>query len=124
MFAVQFIGYICITLRILVQCVVMYVLHIYFIRRDFGRFAFAPNAEFAAGTMKENLRSVTKNREVQDLLRIFLLEEGACPIPPDCDIYDPYRTADGSCNNLDKPLLGRAFTAQKRLIDNAYDDSM
>lgn len=96
----------------------------YFIRRDSRRFSYASNAQFAAGTMKENLRSVTKDLELQVLFRNSFIKERACPIPKICDKYDPYRTADGSCNNLGRPLLGEAFTAQNRLIDNAYDDSM
>ena len=39
---------------------------------------------------------------------------------PVCDFQDPYRTADGSCNNLFNPLLGKSFTPQSRVIPNAY----
>nr|XP_022293504.1 peroxidase-like protein [Crassostrea virginica] len=39
---------------------------------------------------------------------------------PVCDSQDPYRTADGSCNNLFNPLLGKSFTPQSRVIPNAY----
>lgn len=41
---------------------------------------------------------------------------------PVCNPQDPYRTADGSCNNLFNPILGKAFTPQSRILPNAYDN--
>ncbi|CAC5420741.1 PXDN [Mytilus coruscus] len=35
-----------------------------------------------------------------------------------------YRTIDGTCNNLDKPNWGAAFTAQPRFIDEVYTDGV
>eukprot|EP00105_Crassostrea_gigas_P025286 XP_011445822.1 PREDICTED: peroxidase-like protein [Crassostrea gigas] len=43
---------------------------------------------------------------------------------PVCNPQDPYRTADGSCNNLFNPILGKAFTPQSRILPNAYDNSI
>lgn len=45
-----------------------------------------------------------------------------CLEPPICDPWDPYRTADGSCNNLYNTLLGKSFTPQARIVPNAYND--
>ena len=110
-------------------CFTHAIIYIFFIKRGSGgRLSFAPNAQFARfaqfadGNMKENLRRLTK--DLERLFRKVSIEKGICPMPPICDKHDPYRTADGSCNNLYSPLLGRALVAQKRLIDNAYDDSM
>ncbi|KAL5017891.1 hypothetical protein ScPMuIL_003613 [Solemya velum] len=41
-----------------------------------------------------------------------------------CNPYHPYRTADGSCNNLQHPAWGASSTAQLRLLGNAYDDKI
>ncbi|XP_071154950.1 salivary peroxidase/catechol oxidase-like [Mytilus edulis] len=35
-----------------------------------------------------------------------------------------YRTIDGTCNNLDKPNWGAAFTTQPRFIDEVYSDGI
>ncbi|XP_052093424.1 peroxidasin homolog isoform X2 [Mytilus californianus] len=35
-----------------------------------------------------------------------------------------YRTIDGTCNNLDKPYWGKAFTSQPRFIDEVYSDGV
>ena len=47
----------------------------------------------------------------------------SCPfIEPSCNMYSRYRTADGTCNNLNDATLGAALTRQRRMMDNAYDD--
>lgn len=48
--------------------------------------------------------------------------EPFCLHPPRCNPVYPYRTADGSCNNLFNPILGKAFTPQSRILPNAYDN--
>lgn len=48
--------------------------------------------------------------------------ERFCLDPPRCNPVYPYRTADGSCNNLFNPILGKAFTPQSRILPNAYDN--
>ncbi|CAG2251994.1 PXDN [Mytilus edulis] len=41
-----------------------------------------------------------------------------------CDENDPYRSADGSCNNLDYPEWGKSFTPQERFVPAHYEDGM
>lgn len=41
---------------------------------------------------------------------------------PDCNASSPYRTIDGSCNNLDYTWWGRSRTPYKRLLYPEYDD--
>ena len=40
----------------------------------------------------------------------------------ECDENSPYRTYDGSCNNLENPDWGKAFTPQGRLMPALYDN--
>ena len=50
-------------------------------------------------------------------------QPGTCPWPKyDCQRNWKYRSFDGSCNNLENPLLGRAFTPFKRLLPPQYGD--
>ena len=59
-----------------------------------------------------------------EVLEIFEQQSGdMCSVavyPHTCDSHDRYRSADGSCNNLDHSGWGMAFTSQERLIANAY----
>lgn len=41
-----------------------------------------------------------------------------------CDENYPYRSADGSCNNVDYPEWGKSFTPQERFIPAHYEDGM
>ena len=51
------------------------------------------------------------NRQVGDV----------CPNPSvTCESESPYRTADGSCNNINSPAWGMAGSQQRRLIQSAY----
>ncbi|CAI2340685.1 unnamed protein product [Caenorhabditis sp. 36 PRJEB53466] len=47
-------------------------------------------------------------------------------IAPDCSVnqcfHKKYRSMDGTCNNLQNPAKGAAFTAYSRLMPAAYDD--
>ncbi|OQV24865.1 Chorion peroxidase [Hypsibius exemplaris] len=42
----------------------------------------------------------------------------------ECDPDSPYRTFDGTCNNLQKPLQGSANSAQSRLGPAEYEDGI
>ena len=50
-----------------------------------------------------------------------------CPYPMnnennDCDASYPYRTLDGSCNNIQRPMWGKSFRGFARfLFPNYYD---
>lgn len=51
--------------------------------------------------------------------------EMPCPKPKfNCDPYSPYRTMDGTCNNLANPELGKSFKPQNRFLPAEYDDGM
>jgi len=46
-------------------------------------------------------------------------------VEPDCSnmcFHKKYRTIDGTCNNLQKPLLGSSLAAFKRLLPPAYEN--
>ncbi|CAC5390152.1 PXDN [Mytilus coruscus] len=46
-----------------------------------------------------------------------------CPVRrPVCNPNDRYRTADGSCNNLNNPLWGASITNQARFLSPTYGD--
>jgi hypothetical protein len=47
-----------------------------------------------------------------------------CPFPAKirCKPTSPYRSLEGTCNNLKNPLLGSIETPHKRFLTPAYDD--
>lgn len=45
-------------------------------------------------------------------------------LKPTCVSTAKYRTADGSCNNLQNPLWGKSQTPFERFIDPFYEDGM
>ncbi|XP_060072565.1 peroxidase-like protein [Ylistrum balloti] len=47
----------------------------------------------------------------------------SCPLPR-CNPKDCYRSADGSCNNLDYPTWGASMKQQLRYLPAAYDDGI
>ena len=47
-----------------------------------------------------------------------------CYEHPLCDQRQKYRSPCGACNNLEAPLLGKAFTPFRRIVPSAYDDGM
>ncbi|XP_043235689.1 peroxidase-like [Amphibalanus amphitrite] len=44
--------------------------------------------------------------------------------PPSCNASYPYRTANGTCNNLQNPLWGSAFRAFRRVLQPDYEDGV
>jgi len=44
-----------------------------------------------------------------------------CLLEPECS-YNRYRSADGSCNNLKSPNMGRSLTQMDRILPPDYDD--
>ncbi len=52
-----------------------------------------------------------------------------CPFPTEaeqmatCDPQSRFRTADGSCNNLEHPLWGKSFEPMGRFLPAVYGDS-
>lgn len=59
------------------------------------------------------LQYTLKNTDIKQ----FCIEEPICK-------QSKYRTADGSCNNLQRPLWGRSNTAMTRLVPPAYADGL
>nr|XP_022310855.1 peroxidase-like protein [Crassostrea virginica] len=47
-----------------------------------------------------------------------------CYEHPLCDQRQKYRSPCGACNNLEAPLLGKAFTPFRRIVPSAYDDGV
>ena len=45
-----------------------------------------------------------------------------CPMMPVCDPFARYRAADGTCNNLLRPLQGASDTTQRRFLEPVYQD--
>lgn len=78
------------------------------------------NPMFAMRDDIARARFVTTNPGIRGYFQGFAARY--CLEPPICDPWDPYRTADGSCNNLYNPLLGKSFTPQARIVPNAYND--
>ncbi|OTF77866.1 hypothetical protein BLA29_005922, partial [Euroglyphus maynei] len=50
--------------------------------------------------------------------------EQYCLKTPECDEHYPYRTMDGSCNNLHNPLWGKSLTQYNRLLPPEYSDGI
>jgi len=67
------------------------------------------------------------NEEARDGLLKYSLDntdlEKYCIEEPVCE-QSKYRTIDGSCNNLQRPLWGRSNTAFTRLVPPAYADGL
>ncbi|KAL3854996.1 hypothetical protein ACJMK2_014228 [Sinanodonta woodiana] len=67
----------------------------------------------------DNVTSDSTVVAVQDALMFM----GVCDLPTiyKCDPLSPYRTIDGSCNNLDNPEWGKSNVAQRRDLGPVYE---
>lgn len=55
----------------------------------------------------------------------IVLNEEQCPFPKlTCNPSDRFASIDGTCNNLNRPLFGRANTPFKRYLSPAYEDQL
>ena len=54
------------------------------------------------------------------------LDVDYCPYPLnfDCSDFIQYRSIEGSCNNLNHPLIGRSMTPFRRLVPTHYADGL
>ena len=70
-------------------------------------------------------RKQSGNQDFPPIVYSPLLEFAQCqPIPTPQDCSSPYRSVDGSCNNIANPLMGAANTAFRRLMPSAYEDGI
>jgi peroxidase len=72
-----------------------------------------------------------KPEDVQRTMKQFNLKDtilsGMCTADPVCDektIRSPYRTLDGSCNNIQRPSWGKSLTQFQRALPSAYADGI
>lgn len=68
----------------------------------------------------EDLYQCPGAREIwQQLISPYCIRRDAI-----CDVNAKYRTIDGSCNNLQRPLWGRSNRPHRRLIKPMYMDGV
>ena len=66
---------------------------------------------------------ILQNEGIMDLI----FNASRCKGPtPDCtsSTVNKFRTIDGTCNNLNNPILGAAFTPFRRLLSPVYEDGI
>lgn len=68
--------------------------------------------------------SAHNNLPVNSMLNKLHLSGSACPLKSNltCDPNAKYRNFDGSCNNLENPILGQSNRQFKRFLDSEYDN--
>ena len=62
-----------------------------------------------------------------ELSRFNLKDTEYCPADPTCDkdfALSPFRTINGSCNNIQNPAWGTALTQFQRSLNPVYSDFM
>ncbi|UMM16464.1 hypothetical protein L5515_013465 [Caenorhabditis briggsae] len=96
---------------------------------DVSQRAFLPNRGIPEGchsvmTVEAETRQIFSSGQLTARFRQQMCAEQQ--IAPDCSInncfHKKYRSMDGTCNNLQNPIKGAAFTAFSRLMPAAYDD--
>lgn len=64
-------------------------------------------------------------RALKDINQELASVSEMCPSEPQaCNASSPYRTADGSCNNLDNPGWGKAGACMPRILDPDYGNGV
>lgn len=81
--------------------------------------------EISKEIMKNKNRSDRNARSIE-MLREKQTPPKLCPFlqNKECDPEEKFRSIDGSCNNLEIPLLGKSNTPYKRYMTPAYDDGL
>jgi len=71
-----------------------------------------------------NIRSLQAKQDPREALKTLQAPEKFCPFkkPVTCQIEFPYRSFDGSCNNLNNTWWGKAGTPFKRWLPADYSD--
>ena len=76
-------------------------------------------------TVERILIRALKEADIPPLEYFPELEFPQCvdpPMPSDCS--SPYRSTDGTCNNIANPLRGASNTAYRRLLPSEYEDEI
>jgi peroxidase len=85
------------------------------------------HAEQYANVMLQATRSIVEATNNPEGYENYKIPAKYCPKPYShypCNPDYPYRSFDGSCNNLERPYYGAAFTPYKRLHKSEYDDGV
>ncbi|XP_071539116.1 salivary peroxidase/catechol oxidase-like [Panulirus ornatus] len=83
--------------------------------------------DYSTEAMSKNLKLSKEVLTVDMILleqRIFCEPEMLRPEAEPCNASSPYRTPDGTCNNLENPLWGASFTPHRRVLPADYGDGV
>ena len=71
-----------------------------------------------------NVLAISRGVNSQNLSLVQKKSFNTCNKVYNCNPFYPFRTADGSCNNIENPNYGQAFQAFIRHLAPAYADGM